>query len=80
MKYRAQLLLWFLILVHFVPGTKARHHNHLYKKAGVVMWQACPGYSDLVQVQNDHTWKALEILRQDRSVLYADVSIEGTCQ
>jgi hypothetical protein len=80
-KKQAQMAVWFLLLVHFnlhhYPSFK--HREKLYHKAGVTSYQVCSPETELVQVPNDQTWKAIAILENDKSVTKARVSIEGTC-
>jgi hypothetical protein len=79
---QAQMAMWFLILVHFslhhYPTFK--HRESLYHKAGVTSYKVCSPETELVQVPNDKVWKALATLKNDKTVVDAGVSIEGTCQ
>ena len=74
--------MWFLILVHFslhhYPTFK--HRESLYHKAGVTSYKVCSPETELVQVPNDKVWKALATLKNDKTVVDAGVSIEGTCR
>jgi hypothetical protein len=80
MKRQLQLFLWFLILIHFSPNTSLRDRLLLYKKSGVSPYKSCSADLELVQVDNDAVWKALETLKNDKHVMDAGVSIEGACQ
>jgi hypothetical protein len=82
MKRQAQMAVWFLIMVHFslhhYPSFK--HREKLYHKAGVTSFKVCSPETELVQVPNDKTRKAIATLENDKTVVSARVSIEGTCQ
>jgi len=82
MKRQAQMLMWFLIMVHFslYHYPKFKHREALYHRAGVTSYKVCSANTELVQVPNDKVWKALAILKKDKAVESAGVSIEGTCQ